>query len=78
LSTEMDEIRSSLPEDARPCYFNTGCCSFADGSITGVEIEAGHIRLVRWTGESGAPVRECLREAGLANLFRTWVLTGRS
>lgn len=55
-------------------WLNTGCCSFADGSITGVEIEAGIIRLVRWTGESGAPVRECLREAELARVFRAWPL----
>lgn len=78
IAAEMDEMRSSLPEDARPCYFNTGCCSFADGSITGVEIEGGHIRLVRWTGESGSPVRECLREADLANIFRTWAPSQQS
>jgi len=33
---------------ARPCYFNTGCCSFGDGDITGIEISGGEIRLVRW------------------------------
>jgi hypothetical protein len=31
-----------------PCYFNTGCCSFGDGDITGLEIADGEIRLVRW------------------------------
>ena len=31
-----------------PCYFNTGCCSFPDGDITGIEIADGAIRLVRW------------------------------
>jgi UDP-2,3-diacylglucosamine pyrophosphatase LpxH len=31
-----------------PCYFNTGCCSFPDGDITGIEIADGTIRLVRW------------------------------
>jgi hypothetical protein len=31
-----------------PCYFNTGCCSFPDGDITGIEIADGEIRLVRW------------------------------
>jgi hypothetical protein len=31
-----------------PCYFNTGCCAFGDGDITGIEIEGGEIRLVRW------------------------------
>ena len=31
-----------------PCYFNTGCCSFPDGDVTGLEIAGGEIRLVRW------------------------------
>ena len=33
-----------------PCYFNTGCCSFPDGDVTGLEIADGEIRLVRWPG----------------------------
>jgi len=32
----------------RPNYFNTGCCSFGDGDVTGIELSDGHIRLVRW------------------------------
>jgi hypothetical protein len=31
-----------------PCYFNTGCCSFGDGDITGIELADNEIRLVRW------------------------------
>ncbi len=31
-----------------PCYFNTGCCSFPDGDVTGLEIADDEIRLVRW------------------------------
>lgn len=31
-----------------PCYFNTGCCSFGDGDITGIELAENEIRLVRW------------------------------
>ena len=27
-----------------PNYFNTGCCCYNDGDITGIEIEAGYIR----------------------------------
>ncbi len=30
------------------CYFNTGCCSFHDGSITGIEISKGKIKLIKW------------------------------
>lgn len=35
----------------RSLYFNTGCCSFGDGSITGIEIAKGKIRLIRWQDE---------------------------
>jgi hypothetical protein len=34
-----------------PCYFNAGCCCFADGDVTGLEIADGEIRLVRWSAE---------------------------
>ena len=33
-----------------PAYFNTGCCRFSDGDITGIEITGRHIRLVKWDG----------------------------
>lgn len=69
VAAELDEVRSALPEDPRPCYFNTGCCSFNDGSITGIEIESGRIRLVRWSGESGDPIRQVIREGLLADVF---------
>ncbi len=38
-----------------PCYFNTGCCSFGDGDVTGLEIADGQIRLVRWPNDAGEP-----------------------
>ena len=41
-----EEVLSVVP----PCYFNTGCCSFPDGDITGLEIAGGEMRLVRWPG----------------------------
>jgi UDP-2,3-diacylglucosamine pyrophosphatase LpxH len=31
-----------------PCYFNTGCCRFADGDITCIEITGESISLVKW------------------------------
>ena len=34
-----------------PCYFNTGCCSFPDGDVTGIELAEGEIRLVRWPAD---------------------------
>ncbi|MCE9597780.1 MAG: metallophosphoesterase [Spirochaetia bacterium] len=36
----------------RSFYFNTGCCSFDDGSITGIELAKGKIKLIKWTDES--------------------------
>jgi predicted phosphodiesterase len=29
-------------------YFNSGCCCFDDGDITGIELEDGFIRLIKW------------------------------
>lgn len=31
-----------------PNYFNSGCCCFVDGDITGIEIAGGEIRLIKW------------------------------
>ncbi|WP_316737153.1 metallophosphoesterase [Pedobacter aquatilis] len=33
----------------KSAYFNTGCCCFNDGDITGIEIENGFIRLIKWS-----------------------------
>jgi predicted phosphodiesterase len=32
----------------KPYYFNSGCCCFDDGDITGIEIADGFIRLIKW------------------------------
>ncbi len=37
------------PALIKPSYFNTGCCCYNDGDITGIEIEGGYIRLVSQT-----------------------------
>jgi hypothetical protein len=49
----------------RPSYFNSGCCCFSDGDITGIEISEGVIRLIKWTLEEGKPVRKELEKVGL-------------
>jgi len=54
-----------------PCYFNTGCCSFADGDITGIELDGGLIRLIKWEHTDGS--REELQEGRLADLFQLLV-----
>ena len=46
---EEERLRRQRPPALEtPCYFNTGCCSFGDGDITGLEIDGGELRLVRW------------------------------
>lgn len=52
----------------KPTYFNSGCCCFNDGDITGIEIADGKIRLIKWEyGEDKlqAPCRVLLDEAPL-------------
>jgi len=53
-----------------PTYFNTGCCCFSDGDITGIEIEHSCIRLVKWHAKKGTPNRTVLEEASFAELLR--------
>jgi hypothetical protein len=48
-----------LPIDP-PCYFNTGCCSFGDGDVTGLEIVDGQVRLVRWPNDDREPQAKVL------------------
>ncbi len=51
-----------------PSYFNSGCCCFDDGDITGIEIAEGHIRLIKWQAKDGVPKREVLEEIKLNEL----------
>jgi UDP-2,3-diacylglucosamine pyrophosphatase LpxH len=50
-----------------PCYFNTGCCKFDDGDITGIEIEDGTIRLIKWSSQNLQ--REELEKDQLITIF---------
>jgi hypothetical protein len=52
-----------------PAYFNTGCCKFSDGDITGMEIQDGMLRLVRWKTTPSGPLRTVLQEGALRDLF---------
>jgi len=60
-------------------YFNSGCCCFDDGDITGIEIADGCIRLIKWqyaaeSQESGVKNQDkkseriVLEESKLGNL----------
>ncbi len=54
---------------AKPSYFNTGCCCFSDGDLTGIEIDKGFIRLVKWKAENNTGKRIVLEEAPLFYVF---------
>jgi hypothetical protein len=53
----------------KPTYFNSGCCCYDDGDITGIEIDQGCIRLIKWSKKSGDPQREVLEEMKLNELI---------
>lgn len=55
--------------NVKPVYFNTGCCCFADGDITGIEIEAGYLRLIEWKSREGVSRRIVLEETKLEELI---------
>jgi predicted phosphodiesterase len=52
----------------KPTYFNSGCCCFSDGDITGIEIDHC-IRLIRWKTVEGVSKREVLEERSLETLL---------
>jgi hypothetical protein len=60
-----------VPEDylkLKPCYFNSGCCCFDNGGITGIEISDGVLRLIEWKSKGGPPERIILEETPLDEL----------
>lgn len=53
----------------KPIYYNTGCCCFNDGDITGIEIEAGEIRLIKWKSATTEEAkRMVLEKAAIGDL----------
>jgi len=54
----------------KSAYFNSGCCCFNDGDITGIEIENGFIRLIKWSYKNTKePKRYILEEMKLEYLI---------
>ena len=53
----------------KPTYFNSGCCCFSDGDISGIEIEGNCLRLIEWQVKEGAVHRVILEEAALDELL---------
>lgn len=71
----LDHPSNNIPgkekETVKPTYFNSGCCCFDDGDITGIEIEGGVIRLIKWfTSASNLQERKVLEEIKLENLLK--------
>jgi len=56
--------------EIKPSYFNTGCCCFDDGDITGIEISDGYVRLIKWYDEEVQSKRMVLEEIELAKLVK--------
>src|SRR5262249_14879925 len=54
----------------KPSYFNSGCCCFVDGDITGIEVENGFIRLIKWALKDEKPQRMVLEEITLGELCK--------
>lgn len=54
----------------KPSYFNSGCCCYNTGDITGIEIQDNFIRLVKWhwLDEKKESSREILEEMQLTDL----------
>ena len=73
IETEIEKAqpKNETPADFSkiiPSYFNSGCCCFSDGDITGIEIADGCIILVRWQSKNTIPQREVLEEIKLVEL----------
>ena len=60
---------SQIIELKKPSYFNTGCCAFTDGDVTGLEISDGEIKLVRWPDDEDRPKPKILVRADLKQVF---------
>jgi hypothetical protein len=67
---EYDFVNQSFGK-MKPSYFNSGCCCFDDGTITGIEICDGFIRLVKWSLQSGSSIRFVVEENDLKSLSKT-------
>lgn len=65
---EYDYVNSNYIQ-MKPFYFNTGCCCYSDGDITGIEIADGMIRLIKWKKKDNSSIREVLEEMKLSDLL---------
>ena len=76
---EADLLAGNISGDTSPrlkysknTYFNAGCCCFSDGDITGIELEDGVIRLIKWKKDiHQVSQRIVLEEAAIESLLDT-------
>jgi predicted phosphodiesterase len=62
-------VAANLYDKIVPSYFNSGCCCYSDGDITGLEIADGYMRLVKWKTEGANATRSVLEEQQLERLL---------
>jgi UDP-2,3-diacylglucosamine pyrophosphatase LpxH len=79
LEAELNKRRKEYGEKkyiktmVKPTYFNTGCCCFSDGDITGIEIEGDNIRLIKWKNNNGTAERMVLEHSPLSYIFEEMI-----
>ena len=61
---------ASRQSKVKPTYFNSGCCCYNDGNITGIEIADGKISLIKWSLENNVSNRSVLEEKELSELIK--------
>lgn len=65
---EDDVVPATPKKLIKPSYFNSGCCCYNDGDITGIEICGGKISLVKWCIDNNVSKRNVLEEIDLDTL----------
>lgn len=65
-----NKIDTGITAHLKPSYFNSGCCCYSDGDITGIEIEGGHIRLIKWHAANNSSSRMVLEEVSFEVLMK--------
>ena len=66
---EYDRINTEFRK-MKPAYFNSGCCCFGDGTITGIEISDGSIKLIKWSQVNGKSQRVIAEQEKLDDLSK--------
>lgn len=63
LEHPSNDLKTNKPKHSlKPSYYNTGCCCFDDGDITGIEIADGYIRLIKWFDEEVKSKKLCWKK----------------